>query len=357
MSKKKYWKPDKILATKAQYKIVYGGRDSGKSYAVKHYCCEQAKDDQHRFVYLRRRDLESDSASVVQYFNDLDIKRVFGEQAKEVQVIKRRIYIVYDIINTDRTEKQLIGYVASIAGYSHTAGENYNDVTNIIFEEFVSRETYLPDEPHKLQDFVSTVARDRDISVWMLGNTITRFCPYFYEWELKGVLKQSPGTIDNYYVKSARFDDEGKPILTHIAVERTMQADEKTKMIFGKSEKMITGGEWQADEKPHLPRRLETYNEIYSCVVEAMNFKFLCRYLYDPEAKGTFWYVERKTTEIKPNTRVMTDHFNPSPYYTVGIIGLSAEEHAILKELVNDNVVYSDNLTGTEFIQALKTLR
>lgn len=358
-TKPNYYKVDEILKCNAQYMIVYGGRSNGKSYAVKHYCAEQAKNPMKKFIYLRRRDMESKTSSVLSYFNDMDVKKIFGQNAKGIMVKSNRIYVEM-LDPKSETPKVIdrvhIGYVCNLAGYSHTAGENYNDVDNIIFEEFISRESYLHDEPNTLIDFVSTVARLRDIHVWLLGNTITRFCPYFTEWELKGVLKQVPNSIDLYHINTGRTNSEGNKIVVNIAVERTPEIANDSKMFFGKRAKMITKGEWQSDDKPHLERRIETYLIMYEMVVVSMNFKFYCRYLYDPESQGCFWYVEPKTTEIKPGTRVISDKFNPSPYYTIGLIPVNDDEKAIFREMINQNIVYSDNLCGTEFQQALKLI-
>lgn len=359
MAKPNYYQVDEILKCNAQYLIVYGGRSNGKSYAVKHYCCKQAFDDsKKKFIYLRRRDMESATASVLSYFNDVDLKKCFGKNAKEIVVKSKRIYVV--MTDPDNEKKVIdrihIGYVCNLAGYSHTCGENYDDVANVIFEEFISRESYLKDEPNTLVDFVSTVARLRNIRVWLLGNTITRFCPYFNEWELKGINKQEPNTIDLYRIRSGRTDSNGNEIIVHIAVERTPEISNDSKMFFGKRAKMIAKGEWQADEKPHLPRRIETYISMYQFVAKALNFMFWCQFLYDPETNGCFWYIEPKTTPIKENTRVCSDTFNPSPWYTTGLIPLTPEENDLFKELLNEKVVYSDNLTGTEFKQALEIL-
>ena len=130
----------------------------------------------------------------------------------------------------------------------------------------------------------------------------------------------------------------------------------ESKMFFGSRSKMITEGAWQTDEHPRLERRLETYSVLYSLVFEYTKFKYMARYLYDPENECHFWYIEPKTTEIKKGTRVVSDKFYPDDMCTVGLVALSPEEQSRLKQIGQMNCVFSDNLTGTEFYQAYKML-
>lgn len=358
MAKKKYWLINQILQQDADYNIVYGGRSDGKSYGVKHHCAEEAIDPFKKFIYLRRWDKEIKQASVEQYFGDLDFKRIYGEKASGIRCWAGKIYVTKYDEKSDSNKNWLhIGYTASLSTQAHTTGGAYPDVENIIYEEFVSRDYYLPKEPSTLQDFVSTIARDRRIKVWMVGNTITRFCPYFSDWELKNVPKQRQGTIDLYRIATGNFDDNNEPIFCKLAVEYTAPSGSKSTMFFGETSKMITEGGWQTEIRPHLDKRLEKYEIVYTIVVVSKKYMFLGRYLYDEEASGCFWYFERKTTEIKSDTRVVADYFNPSPLYTIGFVPLTQEERQIFNDITNRKVVYSDNLTGTEFIQACRALQ
>lgn len=62
-------------------------------------------------------------------------------------------------------------------------GASYLDVDDIIFEEFMSRNVYLPNEPNKLMNLYATIDRKRlTTRLWLVGNTISRVCPYINEW-------------------------------------------------------------------------------------------------------------------------------------------------------------------------------
>lgn len=50
----------------------------------------------------------------------------------------------------------------------------------------MERGCYIAHEPDKLMIFYSTVDRKRGTTkLWLLGNTISRVCPYIYSWNLQ----------------------------------------------------------------------------------------------------------------------------------------------------------------------------
>lgn len=86
----------------------------------------------------------------------------------------------------------------------------YPNVKNIIFDEFISRSIYLADEPNKLMNFYCTVDRKQNkVKLWLLGNTISRVCPYLTEWGLQPIIaKMKQGDIAVTYLKTGTYDDE-----------------------------------------------------------------------------------------------------------------------------------------------------
>ena len=68
-------------------------------------------------------------------------------------------------------------------------------------------------------------------------------------------------------------------------------------------------------------------------------------------------YVKPHTTEIKgrEKTRIITDQFSLNLFHSHRFLtDLYKYDTIILTLLVNDKIVYSDNLTGTEFKRLLK---
>ena len=356
----------KIKECDAQWNLIYGMRSNGKSYAVKEEILKNFIATGNKFIYLRRYNTEVKPSMVKGYFRDMcvqnkfkkvPLREIFGEEAVTIGTYTSEIQVYWRDKDVPPTT---IGYIADLSTQAHQCGQSYPDVDNVIFEEFIARDEgltpYLPNEPTKLMDFLSTVGRDRDLKVWLLGNTISRFCPYFSEWELTGTQKQKAGEIQVYHINTGRSDGEGKPIYTTLACEHTEVMQTTNKMQFGKSSSMITEGGWQADIKPHLDGRLEDYSIIHTMVVEVMKYKFLCRYLYDQSTQNCFWYVERKTTPTMTGTRYICDTYQNNPLWTKNLKALTPNEDIAFRDLKNGKVVYCDNLTGTEFCSAIKML-
>jgi hypothetical protein len=190
----------------------------------------------------------------------------------------------------------------------------------------------------------------------MIGNTISRLCPYFREWQLINVPKQKQGTIDVYNQKTAEQDENGKNIIVKIAVEFCENSGRNSKMFFGTNAGMVTTGTWQTEEQPHLNGKLKTdYNEIYSIVLQVDAFMFLCRLVVSKTDNTMLWYIEPKTTPIHSGTRLITNNrFEIGNMITYDLTGLSMLESQCLSLLKTGAVCFSDNLTGSDFKNCLK---
>ena len=99
------------------------------------------------------------------------------------------------------------GTYCALNEYERYKSWAFVDYSYILYEEFITDGVYLNDEPRLLQQFVSTVARLKRITVILIGNTLSRVCPYFNEWCLEGVLKQKQGTIEVYHFHQQVLDD------------------------------------------------------------------------------------------------------------------------------------------------------
>ena len=357
--KQKYYSLKNILKHKAQYNILLGERSNGKSYSVKEKSISDAYNDIGKFIYLRRWDIETKQFLVESYFADAPIKAITNGEYETVVVYQKNIYLA----NYDDKGKAIkgkhIGYVRALSAEEHYKSGSYLDVENVIYEEFISNNGYLPRETVKLQSFVSTVARRRSISVFLIGNTISRICPYFSDWQLTNIPKQKQGTIEIYNMETDEVDDNGEKITVKIAVEFCENSGNNSKMFFGINSKMTTSGVWECSAQPILPKRVERYKELYRIIFEYNNNKFLCRFMLDENSKipNYFWYIEPKTTDILENTRVISNHFSTSLLYTNKFTPLNDKERIAFSLIEQNKIYFSDNLCGAEFKQCYKSLR
>lgn len=356
--KKKFYRLDNNLAIDANYRMLLSERNVGKSYALKEHVLKNAynSDFEDKFVYLRRYDRDITAANCMKYFGDSPVKAITNGEFEAVVYYRGDFFFANMNKKTFKYDKgPLIGYAIALNNAEHSKSLVYQGVTDMIYEEFITDSLYLPDEPRQLQELVSTVARERDINVWLLGNKIDRVCPYFTEWELVGALDQKPGTIDKYTYTHKRADGtEGETIVT---VESCDIAGSNSSMFFGQASKSIMGGEWASKEKPHLPGKLSDYTLLYEVELRDCGFTFLMNLLLDEETGGTFIYVYPKTRTYKRVSRVITTEFSTNPL-TSPRFNDNIKAEVLMRSLVSlQKVCYSDNMTGTDFERVLESRR
>lgn len=360
--KQKYYRLDKIKKVDAQYKMLLGERSNGKSYAVKEESLQDAwADDNKKFIYLRRWDLECKPSLTEQYFLDAPISAITKGEADTIVVYMGKIFFAKYDAETQKPKKiKICGYTRALSMEGHYVSGSYPDVDKIFFEEFISRDYYLPGEVNKLMQFVSTVARRRQILVYLIGNTISRVCPYFSDWQLVNIPRQKQGTIDIYEFKTEEFNEDGTPVVVKIAVEMCENSGHNSKMFFGVNSKMITSGSWQCEEKPHLPgRKMIDYFKLYEVFFSMDNFKFKGELLMSKDTSSLLWYVTPKTSDFKfkNNDRIISDHaILKNNMTSIGLVPFNNNESYVFSLLKQGWIYYSDNLTGSEFEMCLKKL-
>ena len=350
MATKKYYSLENILKHNAQYNILLGMRSNGKSYAVKYHVLQKAYNHKGNFIYMRRYKDYIKGKDVESYFRDMPISKITRNEYEGISVYRGTIYFC----NFDDNDKVIrgleIGRAVDLNGMESYKSQVFSDITDIIFEEFVTNGLYLDNEPNILQNFVSTIARDRTIQVWMIGNNISRVCPYFQEYCLRNIPKQAQGTIDIYNFDRTNVD--GEVYTTKIAVENCANVGTSSKMFFGTVADSITGGQWEVKDYPHMPidekGREKPYVKLYELLYSDMGFSFILALCIDEETGGQWVYVKPHTT-ARFIRRKVTNEFSTDPFITNSLSDDIPAEVIIRKLINNNKICYSDNLTGSDF--------
>ena len=357
-AKQKYYNLSEIQKTNSQYNFILGERSNGKSFAIKKHCLERAikNNDYEKFFLLRRYSDDIKKEYVISYFGDknLNIEKLTNGRFNSIITKSGKIQLVLiDENNKISSDFLTVGYVRSINQAERYKSNTYEDVSNVIFEEFVATGLYLTNEIDKFLSIISTIARRDEIRVYLIGNTISRNCIYFQYFNLKNVPKQKQGTIDIYTFKSCDQRNENNELIEYrIAVELCANLSQNTKMYFGESsQKAITSGAWCSDDYPRI-KVDEECKLIHTIIFEYgfSMFKADCYIKND----FIFWKISPKNTEIKRNTRLITDKFSKQGrLISYKLESLTIKENKLLSLFNSKKVFYSDNLTGTEFNQAL----
>lgn len=356
--KKTHYNLDAIDSKGCLYNLIFGARSDGKSYQVKHKkAVVKYVKTGRRFILLRRWREEISSEKIEQYFSDVDVTTITDGKYNCIVMFKKQLYLANYDIESGRTHKgEKIGYVMALNAEQHYAGASYLDVDDIIFEEFIARGSYLgSSEPDKLVNLWSTVDRKRYTTrLWLVGNTISRVCPYINDWGLHQIVStMKQGDIRTTKV-SAGEDEDGNTIYVSMAVEHCKSTG--SNLAIGKHKDMLNTGSWQSDPQPHLPKSLKCYISRFSFMFVYQNFKFACSYLQDKEDGVCVFFIKPYDGEIDDKTIVFSDQVKTSPYWQRNIYDTEFPNPAIndlFKNFREGIIFYATDLCGTDFKQVI----
>lgn len=161
-----YYDIKRTLTHNCLFNFILGARGSGKTYAFKKWAIEDFIKNGNQFVYVRR--YKTELKSVKQYFND--IRNAFPNNKLEVK--HREFYI----------DGECAGYIIDLNNAKVNKSIPYTGVDKICFDEFMldkGSHRYINDEVTNLLELYSTIARDRDVKIFFLANSISITSPYF----------------------------------------------------------------------------------------------------------------------------------------------------------------------------------
>ena len=225
--------------------MLLGGRNIGKSYATKHDVLKECYNTGMEYVYLRRWDEDIKPKNAINYFADVDIKVLTDGKYTEVYIYQSIIYYV-NRENNKIVDKYVAGYTHALNLNERYKSQIFPKVIYIIYEEFITNRLYLPNECDTLLQYVSTIFRERIGVVYLIGNMISKLCPYFNEWKLEKTLRMKTHEIAIFENTTDVLTENGiEKIVVKIAVEMCGAQSVLSKMAFGDSANMIVKNKWQ----------------------------------------------------------------------------------------------------------------
>lgn len=350
-----FYSVKEIDKTGAHYRMIIGERSNGKTYSVlSEVILKNYVNNNEQGAILRR---------YMEDFKGLRGKNMFADIVANGRVFELTAGKWTDIVYKNRawwlckydeelddiiTDVEPFCYSFVLAQMEHDkgSGTGYPKVTTIMFDEFISRVGYLNEEFMLFVNCVSNIVRLRDnVVIYMLGNTVNRYCPYFEEMGLYNVKNMKQGTIDVYtYGESAL-----KVAVEYCANNKKNKKSKPSDVFFAFNNpklKMLTTGIWEIDIYPHLP---EKYTK------EQVKLRFFIE--FDKECvmgevirgkQGIFIYITRKTTPIKNDKDIVYSFdYSPNPYRRRNILKPQYKfEHVIYDLFKYDKVFYQDNMCG-----------
>lgn len=335
----------------AHYYMAFGERSNGKTYSALDYAIERYFKNGEQFAYIRRfgEDVKKKNLSTLlsAHVENSRIQELSNGQYSLVNYTGGKFicYSYDESTNKMVSDKEPMGYAFDLNAMEHHKSTSYPRVTTIIFDEFLSRQGYLQNEFILFTNTLSTIIRDRaNVNIFMIGNTVNKFCPYFQEMGLSHVKDQAPGTVDVYH-----YADSGLKVVVEYCDPMAKRGGKQSDVYFAFDNpqlKMITSGAWEIAIYPHLQKRYKPKDVIAQFFV-SFDSALLHGEIVFTET-DYFMFIHPKTTPIKDENQdfVYTNRPSGNWNYRVGFSNSDKLSLLITRLFAENRVFYSDNETG-----------
>lgn len=348
--KTKYYSLEKILAKKAKYNIILGERSNGKTYAALEYAIKKWIEDGEQFAYIRRwrEDFVGKRGQAI--FNALITNGVISELTNgnynTVFYYASKWYLMnIDEEGNKTRQEEPFAYGFSLTEMEHDKSASFPKITTVIFDEFLTRRTYLPDEFILFTNTLSTIIRDKDnVTVFMLGNTVNQYCPYFSEMGLKHIKEQKQGTIELY-----TYGDSNLTVAVEFC-SATNEKEKKSNIYFAFDNpklQMIKNGAWEMEMYAHCPIKIRPKDIVFTYFIIIEENILQCEVVCTN--KMYFTFIHEKTTPLKQEDEdiIFCKKNDPRPNWRKDILMPYDQIGQRIAKFYKDNkVFYQNNMVG-----------
>lgn len=359
--KNKYYSLDRINKENAIYNVIFGERSNGKTYSVLVQGIKEFYKTGGQMAIVRRweEDIKGRRASgIFRGINENnEVSKITKGEYSGVAYYSGRFYLCnYDEKGKPLyNESDVLGYTFALSTGEHDKSVSFPKVTTIMFDEFLTKHSYLPDEFVLFMNTVSTIVRKRtDVKIYMLGNTVNRYAPYFSEMGLNHVEKMKQGTIDVY-----KYGNSDLTVAVEYCATLNNSSENNFYFAFNNPKlEMITGGAWELDIYPHAPIKFKPKHIEFIYFIEFNNKIYQCEIVAVDDV--TFTFIHNKTTPIKnpDEDLIYTLEYNPKMNYNRSIYKpINKLQEKILWYYKTDRVYYQDNEVGNSISNYLKECR
>ena len=354
----KYYNLKKILTKHAKYNIIFGLRSNGKSYQVLLHGLEKYLKDGSSIAIIRRFREDFRGKRGAAMFSNL-VQNEKGENMVKKLTNGEYTNIIYQssrwyLANWDEdtqkwiTKDDPLGYAFALSEMEHDKSTSYPNINTVLFDEFITRSVYLPDEFVLFMHCLSSIIRNRDtVEIFMCANTVAgaKYNPYFKEMGLKHVAEMKPGDIDVYkyankdLTVAVEFSDSpnrSRPSDVYFAFDNP-----KLAMITGH------GDVWELDFYPHINHAIEKNDIMYSYFIIFEDNILQADIVMNDHERFTF--IHQKTTPIKNEDTDVVFSLTPDEKNNHYISLLKPADNLskkIITFFANNKVFYQSNDIG-----------
>ncbi len=338
----------------AYYYLVIGERSNGKTYSALSLALKNYFSNGEQFAYIRRfgEDIRKKQLS------NLFSSHVEGGMIAELSNGEwSSVDYTGNKFRLSRAEEdgsvtysdEPFGFAFDLNSMEHYKSISFPKITTVIFDEFLSRQSYLPNEFMLFTNSLSTIIRLRtNVKIFMLGNTVNRYCPYFSEMGLTHIKDQKQGTVDVY-----KYSDTGLEVVVEYCESSASRGGKKSDVYFAFDNpqlQMITKGSWEIAIYPHLPEKYKPKDVAVQFFI-AFDNEILHGNLITIDNKAPFIFFHRKTTEIQNDDDIVYGQVpDINPYHRVGIGNYDDPLSRFIRKAYKENrIFYAENEIGEIF--------
>lgn len=360
-----YYNIGPIDATGAVYRMIIGQRSNGKTYSVCKHIIEDYFKSGKRGAYVRRYEESITPKNIQTLFNphlQLIWKLSEGKWNAVFYRAKEFHFCAVDaagaIIAKDDTAFCI---TAAINTAENTKGEDRGEVETIVFDEFMTRAGYLNNEFVRFMNLLSTLIRDRESAIiYMLANTVNKYCPYFSEMGLKNIEKMPKGEIAVYSYGSSALT-----VAVELCdeVEATKKTASKYFAFDNPQLQMITKGEWEFQIYPRPPYKIFPEDIILRFYIQFADQLMTCEIVHSNLKQYSndvfiFVHLQTKDITIDDNTIMYVSNFSSCRMHVRYLKDQPTRAHELICSLIQrKSVCFADNDTGEIFRNWLQEMQ
>lgn len=368
-----YYTLEPIEKIGAVYNCIFGTRSYGKTYALLEkfllaYWKGRKENKIVQAAYIRRYDdaikpkfAGTVTNTLIKNGNDENRIKQITDGMYDNAIYKNNAWYLskYDketgLTNTDSNPFML---AFALNTWDKMKGGSFPFVTDIWFEEFieVSTKPYLTNEWSIFLNVVSTIARRRDVRVWLTGNTINVYCPYFKNLGAKNVKNMKAGQIDVYSI--GKTDRKIAVEMTY-DTEHYKESKKNNAYLYAFEDprlQMLTKSTWEIGAYPLVVDEIKQTDICGRFFIEFDDELFACEIVNNDNA---YIYIHAHNDPLRPpddSELYYTPEFSTKPNYRRRIDRPATDAESVIYNLFRlDKVVYDSNATGNAIDNYLKT--
>ena len=340
-----------VLAKQALYNLLIGERSNGKTFAVLEHALTEYWKNGSELAYIRRWADDFKQKRGAELFSSLEAKgkisKITGGVWTTTHYYSGKWFLArYNEEGKKELSEKPFAYAFALTAMEHDKSISFPNIRTIVFDEFLTRNGYLPNEFVLFMNTLSTIIRERDdVKIFMCGNTVNVYAPYFKEMGITNIKNMKQGDIDVYEYGSSGL---------RVAVYFTdgVKGGKKSDVYFAFNNphlSMITGkgSIWELDIYPHLPVKYVPRQVLFIYFIAFDGELLQCDVVQDKSA--IFTYIHRKTTPLKKPEKdlIFTLQHSHLPNWRRNIkTPPDTLGKKIYSMYVQDKIFYQDNEVG-----------